>query len=81
MKPDFAVQVECVAGHRGEPTPTRFSLGSTWVEVVEIVDAWRAPDHRYFKLRGKDRACYILRYDAATDHWQLALYDLTGSIG
>ena len=81
MKPDFAVQVECVAGHRGEPTPTRFSLGSTWIEVVEIVDAWLAPDHRYFKLRGKDRACYILRYDAATDHWQLALYDLTGSIG
>ena len=81
MKPDFAVQVECVAGHRGEPTPTRFSLGSTWIEVVEIVDAWLAPEHRYFKLRGKDNACYILRHDVAGSCWQLAMYDLTGSLG
>jgi hypothetical protein len=81
VKPDFAIEVECSAGHRGEPTPARFSLGGAWIEVAEIVDAWLAPDHRYFKIRGKNGACYILRHDVAAGHWQLALYDLTGSVG
>lgn len=81
MKSDFAVRVECSAGHRGEPMPTRFSLGGAWIEVAEIIDAWFAPDHRYFKLRGKDNACYILRHDVAGACWQLAMYDLTGSLG
>lgn len=79
--PEFAVHVECSAGHRGEPTPTRFSFGGAPVEVAEIVDAWLAPNHRYFKLRGKDGACYILRHDVATQRWQLTMYDRTGSVG
>jgi len=49
------------------------------IEVAEIADAWLAPDHRYFKLRGNNGACYILRHDVA-GHWQLTLYDLTGSL-
>lgn len=81
QKPEFVVRVECSAGHRGEPTPTRFSFGGVWIEVAEVVDAWLAPDHRYFKVRGSDGARYILRNDVMAARWQLTVYDLMGLVG
>jgi hypothetical protein len=74
-KPEFVVRVECSAGHGGEPTPTSFSFGDTRIEVTDVVDVWLAPDHRYFKVRGDDGACYILRNDVGAARWQLTLYD------
>jgi hypothetical protein len=68
---EFTVKVECSAGHRGELTPRRFSFGHRPIEVAEVLDAWLAPDHRYFKVRGNDRACYILRNDVVAGRWQL----------
>ena len=68
------------AGHRGEETPRRFTLGRS-IEVAEVLDAWLAPDHRYFKVRGDDGACYILRNDVLTDRWELTMFDRTGAIG
>ena len=68
------VQVECGAGHRGEATPRRLWLGGRPVELVEAQDAWLAPDHRYFKLRGADGATYILRHDQGSGLWQLTPY-------
>ncbi len=76
-----SISVECYAGHRGEQTPRRFSLDGRSIEVVEVLDAWLAPDHRYFKIRGDDGACYILRNEAATGSWDLTMYDRTGTIG
>jgi len=75
QQPPFSVKVECRAGHRGEPTPLRFAFDGKPIEVTEILDAWLAPDHRYFKVRGGNGACYILRHDAMALHWQLILYD------
>ena len=80
QKLEFAVWVECSAGHRSEPTPTRFSFGGARIEVTEVVDAWLAPGHRYFKIRGSDGACYILRNDVAAARWQLTVYGLTGFV-
>jgi hypothetical protein len=74
------VRVECYAGHRGEETPRRFTLGRT-IEVAEVLDAWLAPDHRYFKVRGDDGACYILRNDVLTGRWELTMFDRSGAIG
>jgi hypothetical protein len=79
-KPAFEVGVECYAGHRGEETPRRFTLGRI-IEVAEVLDAWLAPDHRYFKVRGDDGACYILRNDALTGRWELTMFDRSGAIG
>jgi hypothetical protein len=36
---EFAQRVECSAGHRREPTPTRFSFGGATIKVVDVVDA------------------------------------------
>jgi hypothetical protein len=68
------VQVECYAGHRGEQTPRRVRFDGRTIELVELLDCWLAPDHRYFKLAGADGATYILRHDAARGRWELTLY-------
>ena len=80
MKPEpLAVQVQCYAGHRGEQTPRRFSMGERTVEVQEVLDAWLAPDHRYFKLRAEDGGIYILRNDPTRDLWEVTLFESTRS--
>lgn len=75
--PDLAIRVECYAGHRGEEEPRRFYLGATAVEVLEILDRWHAPEHRYFKVRGNDDGTYILRHDVVAGCWELTLYERT----
>src|SRR6185312_4053798 len=68
------IDVECYAGYRAEETPRAVLLGERRVEVIDVVDRWLAPDHRYFKLRGDDGALYIIRYDSERDEWELAVY-------
>lgn len=69
------LHVECYAGYRGEESPSRFWLGERSIEVIEILDRWIGPGHRYFKVRGGDGGIYILRYEEAVDYWELTLYD------
>jgi hypothetical protein len=45
------------------------------IEVVEVIDRWLAPDHRYFKLRVPDGATYIVRRDVISAAWELVLFD------
>ena len=77
-KDSLSVRVQCYAGYRGEETPRRFSIGSRNIEVLEVIDQWLAPDHRYFKVKGDDDGVYILRHDVASDRWELTLYDARG---
>ena len=74
-KDRLIITVECYAGHRGEESPRRFSMGEKQIEVSEILDRWLAPDHRYFKIRGDDEAIYILRQDIETGQWELTMFD------
>lgn len=73
----IGIKVSCYAGFRGEETPRNFFLKDNKTDVVEILDRWLAPDHRYFKVRGDDGAAYIIRHDISTDQWELILYDST----
>ncbi len=66
------IRVECYAGHRGEQTPRRFVIDQRPVEVVEIVDCWLAPEHRYFKVTGDDGFTYLLRHDVDQQVWSLS---------
>ncbi len=67
------IRVECYAGYRGEEAPRRFYLGDQAVDVLEGLDRWLSPEHRYFKCRGADDATYILRQDVSADRWELTL--------
>lgn len=69
------MKVECYNGYRGEETPRRFFLGKRAIDVVEVLDRWIEPTHRYFKLRGNDGGIYILRYSTSEDAWELTLFD------
>ena len=69
-EPLLGVGVECYAGHRGEQTPRTLILGDRRIDVVEVADAWLAPDHRYFKLKGDD-GTYLVRNDEQSSTWEL----------
>ena len=69
------MKVECYNGYRGKETPQRFFLGKRAIDVVEVLDRWIEPTHRYFKLRGNDGGIYILRYSTSEDAWELTLFD------
>jgi len=73
--PAFPVlDVKCHAGYRGEETPRRFRLGERQVEIIEVVDSWLAPDHRYFKVQDTHGDLYILRNDVGADRWELTWF-------
>jgi hypothetical protein len=64
------IQVESYAGYRGEEEPRRFSKAGVTVEVVDILDRWQGPDHRYFKVRGSDGGVHMLRHDEISGFWE-----------
>jgi hypothetical protein len=66
------IRVECYAGHRGEAEPRSFILGETRFAVLEILDRWLEPGHRYFKVRVADGRRFILRHDSRSGEWELA---------
>ena len=72
------IQVNCYAGYRGEETPRAIILANHKVEVIEVVDRWLAPDHRYFKVLGDDGATYIIRHDTLSGTWELVFYQVAG---
>jgi hypothetical protein len=73
-QPPLTVGVECYAGHRGEQTPRTLILGDRRMPVAEVLDAWLAPDYRYFKLRGEDGNTYLVRHDERSDTWELTMF-------
>ena len=70
----LSVAVECYAGHRGEQTPRALILGDRRIVVAEVVDAWLAPDYRYFKLRGTDGDTYLVRHDERSNAWDMTMF-------
>lgn len=79
MNQEFlTLHVECHAGYRGEETPRRFHIGTRNIEVIEVIDRWISPDHRYFKVLGNDEGIYILRYDTSSNRWELTMFDARG---
>lgn len=74
-KTDLKIKVECYAGYRAEQEPQRFLLGKREIEVVEVIDRWLDPEHRYFKVAGDDGGIYILCYDTQADEWEMTLFN------
>jgi hypothetical protein len=71
---EVILHVECYAGHRPDETPRVLVIGGRRVAVVEILDRWLAPSHRYFKIRGDDDDTYIVRHDEESGTWELTSF-------
>ena len=74
------IDVDCYAGYRSEETPRFIKLAHNKIEVIQVLDRWLAPDHRYFKILGDDEATYIIRHDSVSGQWELVLYRAAGII-
>ncbi|MEA3411674.1 MAG: hypothetical protein U9R74_09055 [Pseudomonadota bacterium] len=72
---ESAFRVECYAGYRGEETPRRLYLGGRRTDVLNVIDRWLSPDHRYFKVRGDDGGVYIICHDVTSGEWEMHLFD------
>jgi len=70
----LVIGVESYAGHRGEQTPRTLTFGGRRVAVAEVLDAWLAPDYRYFKLKGDDGGTYLVRHDERRGTWELTMF-------
>ena len=68
------IQVDCYSGYRGEETPRCIRMATYKIEVKKVLDRWLAPDHRYFKILGDDKAMYIIRHDSVSGQWELVFY-------
>jgi hypothetical protein len=75
------IRVECYAGYRGEQEPRAFRLGERRIAVLEILDRWVAPDHRYFRIKADDGNLYVLRSDDTTGEWTLGAFTHAGASG
>jgi hypothetical protein len=75
------IAVESYAGYRGEQEPRAFTLGERRLAVMEIVDRWIGPDHRYFRVSADDGNLYVLRRDDAADEWTLGAFTRTPRTG
>jgi hypothetical protein len=69
-----AVSVECYAGHRGEQTPRMLILDHRRMAVAEVLDAWLAPDYRYFRLRDAAGDTYLVGHDERSNTWELTMF-------
>jgi len=47
------------------------AIAGRTIEVLEVIERWREPDQRYFKLRGDDDTIYLLRHDELEDRWEI----------
>lgn len=70
----LAIGVECYAGYRGEQTPRVLLCDGRRIEVTTVLDAWLAPDHRYFKVQDESGDTYIVRHDVMSGAWEMTCY-------
>ena len=75
MRDTLAVDVDCYAGSRGEETPRRFTFENQGVEIRTVVEQWRTPDHRYFKVSTAAGESYTLRQEVQSGGWELTAED------
>ncbi len=65
------IEVSCHSGYRADEYPVRFVLDGHFIQVVEVLNRWRSPEFRYFKVRGEDERVYLLRQEPCRDTWDL----------
>ena len=74
----MVIRVECYSGHRGEEAPRAFYLDERRAEVIQTLDRWLSPSHRYFKVQTYDGGTCVLRHDEVSSEWEMMLFSKLG---
>jgi hypothetical protein len=74
VPPDRRLWVACQMD-AGGPIPARFGLGGALHDVEGVLDRWVGADHRYFRVRTRDGATWILRHDERLDAWEVTTFE------
>lgn len=64
----MGLEVDCYAGHRDEESPRRLRLDGRVVELT-VIEGWRTPEGRWFRVRGDDGELYVLKHDERSGEW------------
>jgi len=67
----------CVESRRDEAQgaiPVRVGFTGALQDVVEILDQWAGRDHRYYRLRTRDDARFLVRWDETQSSWSLVFF-------
>jgi len=65
------IHVECYAGQRGDEEPRAFYLDHRRIDVMAVIERWRDPRYRCFKVQAYDGETYTLCHDEHSGHWEM----------
>jgi hypothetical protein len=68
------IQVELHADNCGTPMLRALDFDGRRIDVVETLDQWYGPDYRYIKVRGRDGALYIVKFNEPHAGWELTMF-------
>jgi hypothetical protein len=68
--------VECRSDHEYAQRPLAFSWQGQRLEVIRVLDTWRTPSGKHFRVLANDQIIYSLTYQEAHDQWSVEIYEL-----
>lgn len=72
------VEVRCYSGRAAEERPVCFRFDDYEYVVEAVLEEWRGPDHRFFKIQADDGNVYILRHQTSVPD---GAWDLVRDLG
>ncbi|HSV85362.1 MAG TPA: hypothetical protein VLH85_02235 [Levilinea sp.] len=63
--------VECHSGHEYADRPVALYYDGERFEITEIIDRWRIPDGRCFRVLTSSKCAFELFYDELFDEWRV----------
>jgi hypothetical protein len=63
--------VECHSGYEYAVRPTALQWQGERMVVAEILESWRNPGVKCFRVRTVDEQIFILCYDERRDEWRV----------
>ncbi len=65
--------VECYSGHEYAVRPLAIHWQEERLEVETILNAWRTPQGKGFRVRIVNGQVFDLLYDLQSDHWSIQI--------
>lgn len=70
-------QVWSYSGQTYAERPSALRWEGERLEIVEILDRWRSPGKKGFRVRTSDRRSFKLVYDELTEEWLIELISVS----